>query len=708
MVKVSYDREVDALYIRLKETTVTTDRVEEGIALDYDASDRLAGIEILDARKRLGDQEAAKGFASGTCGGDQQVSLGQPKPLQLSTIQLQVLESLRRVETEEYRLGDWYLGALYALENPYNPDRISQAAQSLRELVEKLPRVVYESDVQTYDFPGMRQGIRERFVNDKNRYREIWKDKKIDARLDETLRRIDRYLQLNLQPSRKEQIQIAIRNIDPMADQMGTDIQNRKRDAFHKTWSQLEGFAHHRSIRARDEMKFMENVETLERLVYDLLAPITAQDQQEIQSILGKSEHSDTDVDALYRLISRRGANYVFFFTNATHPVWIPFLKERGFFKNPPKAEYLSDGYVRFPFWPELQYLEDVCVCAPRVVLDLVLKLPAVDNPKVYANILEIALKLDGERSAQLLPKMLEYARLEHQFFPFKFPDLLAYWISTDQTDAAAELAQILVQFAPDPDAEEKQKQKRQMNGHDVASLIATTLEPVPRFSSIFTDILNENVRPLADKEPYKVARILIDATATMIRFGIHEDDLDSETISDYSETWCPRLNEPKTDYPDSKETLVHTLTSVCERVFEQESESIEALDGILRNQRWAVFARLRQHLYALHPCEQTKPWIREFIVAHEYGRLRYGYEFQRMIRLAAEHFGEDLLTENERKEIYDEILSGPPEEDYRFFMGDEFTESRFEQGDIGFPSKATQTVRATAFWEVFGLLSGT
>lgn len=54
-MKITYDREVDALYIRFKETTVTTKHLTEGIAADYDADGRLAGIEVLDAAKRLGD-----------------------------------------------------------------------------------------------------------------------------------------------------------------------------------------------------------------------------------------------------------------------------------------------------------------------------------------------------------------------------------------------------------------------------------------------------------------------------------------------------------------------------------------------------------------------------------------------------------------------------------------------------------------------------
>jgi uncharacterized protein YuzE len=59
-MKITYDREVDALYIRFKETTVTTKHLAEGIAADYDADGRLAGIEILDTVKRLGDPQVFK------------------------------------------------------------------------------------------------------------------------------------------------------------------------------------------------------------------------------------------------------------------------------------------------------------------------------------------------------------------------------------------------------------------------------------------------------------------------------------------------------------------------------------------------------------------------------------------------------------------------------------------------------------------------
>ena len=51
-VKIAYNTEVNALYIRFRETTATTKHVDDGIALDYDTANYLAGIEILDAGRR--------------------------------------------------------------------------------------------------------------------------------------------------------------------------------------------------------------------------------------------------------------------------------------------------------------------------------------------------------------------------------------------------------------------------------------------------------------------------------------------------------------------------------------------------------------------------------------------------------------------------------------------------------------------------------
>ncbi len=57
-MRITYDPKVDALYIAFAETTVTTKQLDDGIAADFDAAGHLAGIEILDAKTRLGDPRA--------------------------------------------------------------------------------------------------------------------------------------------------------------------------------------------------------------------------------------------------------------------------------------------------------------------------------------------------------------------------------------------------------------------------------------------------------------------------------------------------------------------------------------------------------------------------------------------------------------------------------------------------------------------------
>ena len=54
-MRIRYDPEVDALSVVFRETTVTTKELAEGIVGEYDAEDRLVGLEILDAATRLGD-----------------------------------------------------------------------------------------------------------------------------------------------------------------------------------------------------------------------------------------------------------------------------------------------------------------------------------------------------------------------------------------------------------------------------------------------------------------------------------------------------------------------------------------------------------------------------------------------------------------------------------------------------------------------------
>ena len=415
---------------------------------------------------------------------------------------------------------------------------------------------------------------------------------------------------------------------------------------------------------------------------------------------------TDEMVDKTLKLV-KKGTGSRYFFSRLKNPLWIQPLVEHGYFQSPPSKikyfdDYSDDVYVQYPSWPELQYLKNVSCDVPDEVVNLVLGLPKVDNLSVYNDILEIALQLDGEQSARLKPKILESTDINDRLLARKYADLLAHWIAEHQTSAALELSKILVEFAPDPQSKAKEKRRRK-NSTDFGTFYETSLKPSPRIGgSEYREIMSKGVRPLARKEPYQVARFLIDATTNMIRLRMHQEELDQGV--DSSEIWYERLNELDTGYEDSDKTLVHTLTFACEQVYEKSPDSIVILDKVLRNQQWKVFKRLRQHLYAQYPNEQTKPWIRELILKHkEYYLWEHRYEFQWMIRSACEHFGETLLTEAERAQIFDSIRRGPSKTDYQSWVegwGEEFTEERFQQYQHNFHWKQFKPFESVLFGE--------
>lgn len=412
----------------------------------------------------------------------------------------------------------------------------------------------------------------------------------------------------------------------------------------------------------------------------DLTKPITTEDLTELKAILARGNQvTPIEIERVMQLLESRGSNYDYFFQNAGDAVWLDPLSERGYFLNPPDAEQTTEGHYIVPWWPPLEYLIRIFDAAPAEVMGIISELPNTDNFRVLEGILKIVLKADSTdallRFSRFITAFIDNCRWGHELIisllkkPFIFDAHLS--------EVTPALLLKIVEFRRDPREQEKRSRRK-----DNSEARNTSIEPIPRFDQWeYQQILEKGVRPLAEHEPYQVSRILIDAVASMIRLGMHPEDFEKGSDQDYSEIWCRRLDKPDRDYQDAKETLVQTLTYACEQVYENAPESIDALDQALRNHRWKVFKRLRQHLYASHPNDQTLPWIREQILGHaDYPKWEHHFEFQLMIRKASEHFGPRLLSAEERKGIFDAILGGPSKESFRENIGERYSEEVFQQ----------------------------
>ena len=412
----------------------------------------------------------------------------------------------------------------------------------------------------------------------------------------------------------------------------------------------------------------------------DPTKPITTEDLTELKAILARGgQATSTEIDRVMKLLKSGGSNYDYFFQNAENPVWLDHLSKKGYFDNSPDIEKTTDGYIHVPGWPPLDYLNRIFNDAPAKVMDILSKLPDTDNYWVLKGIFQIVLKADSPdavlRFSRFITSYIENCRWGQDHIISLLEK--SYIFDSKLSKVTPGLLLKVVEFRRDPCEQEKELWRK-----DNPEAWDTLLEPAPRFTEWeYQQILEQGVRPLADHEPYQIARILIDAVASMIRLGMHQQDFDKGIEEDHSEVWCRKLDKPDRGHKNIREILVQTLTYSCEQVYRQAPDAIDALDQALRNYRWVVFRRLRQYLYASYPNDQTLPWIREQILGHEdYSRWEHHYEFQLMIRKASEHFGSLLLSEDEKKEIFDNILSGPSMEDYREWMGESYSNEVFQK----------------------------
>lgn len=53
-MKIEYSKDVDALYIKLREAKISDSRdIEEGVTVDLDENGHIVGLEILDASEKM-------------------------------------------------------------------------------------------------------------------------------------------------------------------------------------------------------------------------------------------------------------------------------------------------------------------------------------------------------------------------------------------------------------------------------------------------------------------------------------------------------------------------------------------------------------------------------------------------------------------------------------------------------------------------------
>jgi hypothetical protein len=195
---------------------------------------------------------------------------------------------------QDGRVAGWYLGARLTLLNTRNPERLQQAAHSLRELMDKLLPIL--------GLPAKAEGGRlgDRFAAMTAR----WETAKAQSRchtdgvwsgeIDVAARRgftaVEEVIEWQRQnrPKRKETYRATLRALDISRRPLPTWIE----DTHVKLWDDLRDYfvkvCHH--DHETDEDEFREALHTLESFVLERLKPRTYAEQITLDQLIAEAE----------------------------------------------------------------------------------------------------------------------------------------------------------------------------------------------------------------------------------------------------------------------------------------------------------------------------------------------------------------------------------------------------------------------------------
>jgi hypothetical protein len=216
---------------------------------------------------------------------------GQP----LSGKQRALLEALTAMDQ---RLGEMYLGALLALQQPSNGERFSQAGHTLRELINRLPVALgLSTDALLKDRLGDRLQQPENAWDNAVRKSTCLKDGTwtgtIDRPLAAALAAIHRFFdwKKTSQPRRRHEMTQTVRGLDASGRRLPERIEQLVVSQWGETRDYFINVCHYRV--KTDELEFLSYLDVLETFILDRVRPRTFANFDALDAIIEESSRAD-------------------------------------------------------------------------------------------------------------------------------------------------------------------------------------------------------------------------------------------------------------------------------------------------------------------------------------------------------------------------------------------------------------------------------
>jgi hypothetical protein len=191
------------------------------------------------------------------------------------------------------RIARMYLGAVIALKDDLDPERLSKAAHEMRELMEKISEIVDVEIRALGERMGQKVGELEAeftaMLSQTKLKPPMW-DGVVDQPLKQCLEKMREFFDWKKehQPKRREEITNVLRALDGPGRLLPGDIEKANVNSWMDTKQFFDGVAHHRFQPAENE--FTESVAYVEGVLLNKLNPKTFADFDSVDAIIEEGE----------------------------------------------------------------------------------------------------------------------------------------------------------------------------------------------------------------------------------------------------------------------------------------------------------------------------------------------------------------------------------------------------------------------------------
>jgi hypothetical protein len=400
---------------------------------------------------------------------------------------------------------------------------------------------------------------------------------------------------------------------------------------FRELWTKMETILH--GVLDRFEARYI--------IVFDSL-----------ESLAQKTDPTRDDASYFASSVPNNFISHTRFFDKLTNPKWLPLLRAKGIFKDPPPTEY---GYengektIRYPLWPASAYLLKMAVVNPSAVKDILIEVADTDNANVKSALLEISAALPKAERLLLTSRIKGWVQAEHSMYVVtKANSVITAFLNDGEATVAIEIARVLLTLRAAPRA-------------PIALSEGNEYTPAPNVRSRidewqFGQFMKDEFKKIAELDSRKAFTLAEDLLNEYVTLHYPKHLSGDEAYKDYTYISRPAIEDHEQNHmhDDLEDHLIKAVRDTAAGILKKDPKQLGDLVSGFEKKRWSVFMRLAMHVVA--ETESPDPeLVKRLLISKEFfhsSEVKHEYA-----RLIGKHFG--LLDPESKKTVYGWIGTG-------------------------------------------------